>query len=213
MTAVRCAMVTLWAVSAQGLNLNFKNPFRDRMAGGTVVKVGAAFRCPDRGPKSVIGTLDKLTSSIDCSTADGFAELASEASLIMLRQNQQWLSCGGLATHFGEDEQALSRFDRDVIMEAAKFELETQLGRSADLSKPTIAVVSIVACLMGDRTEAIGDGAIMSPSAMQLALQEVAAASGQQELLAFELLWVPGDEDDVLDIDEVSIGWPELLPC
>ena len=114
-----CTM--LWAVPvAEAFNL--KNPFRDPMAGGSVIKIGASFRCPSRGPQTVIGTLDKLARNADCSTAEGFAELAGGAALLMLRQNQHWLSCGGSVKHYGDDDQALSRYDREVITEAAKFE-------------------------------------------------------------------------------------------
>ena len=31
--------------------------------------------------------------------------------------------------------------------------------------------------------------------------------------LDFELFWVPGEDTEVLTMDEVTLDWPELLPC
>lgn len=49
---------------------------------------------------------------------------------------------------------------------------------------------------------------------MRLALEELAAAgNADQEVLALELFWVPGDDSETLDVDEVLIDWPELMQC
>ena len=50
--------------------------------------------------------------------------------------------------------------------------------------------------------------------AMRVALEELAAAaSADSEVFAFELLWVPGSDDEVLEMDEVYLEWPELMSC
>jgi uncharacterized membrane protein len=46
---------------------------------------------------------------------------------------------------------------------------------------------------------------------VQLVHADAAAAEG--EVFAFELLWVPGSDDETLDADAVMIDWPELMPC
>ena len=33
------------------------------------------------------------------------------------------------------------------------------------------------------------------------------------EIFGFELLWVPDDDDESLEMDEVYIDWPELITC
>ena len=49
---------------------------------------------------------------------------------------------------------------------------------------------------------------------MRQTLEELAAAgNADQEVLALELFWVPGDDSETLDIDEVVIDWPELMQC
>ena len=34
-----------------------------------------------------------------------------------------------------------------------------------------------------------------------------------QEVLALELFWVPGEDEEVLDADEIILDWPELMTC
>ena len=46
------------------------------------------------------------------------------------------------------------------------------------------------------------------------ALQELAAAgNGDGEVLAFELLWVPGEDEETIELDDVLLDWPELMTC
>ena len=48
---------------------------------------------------------------------------------------------------------------------------------------------------------------------MKAALQELAAAGSGEDVLAFELFWVPGSDDEVVDMDEIYVDWPELMRC
>ena len=49
---------------------------------------------------------------------------------------------------------------------------------------------------------------------VKAALQELAAAGNAQgEIFGFELLWVPDDDEDVVDMDEVIVDWPEIMTC
>ena len=129
------------------------------------------------------------------------------------------------AQHY-DDEKALSEYDRAAVKEAAKFDdrdtsatvdaalAAAGLPGGASGGKPTMAVVCIVACVMGDREEEIGKSFQGDASAMKAALQEIAAsANGDEEVFAFELFWVPGEDDEVLDNDEIILDWPELMPC
>ena len=33
------------------------------------------------------------------------------------------------------------------------------------------------------------------------------------EIFGFELLWVPDDDEDVVDMDQIMIDWPEIMTC
>ena len=76
------------------------------------------------------------------------------------------------------------------------------------------AVVCVLACLAGDSGERVpksfnGDGA-----AARSALEELnAAGKADQEVLALELFWVPGEAEEELDADEIILDWPELMTC
>lgn len=217
----RSSVVMQFANPFEGM----KNPFADKTDGATAVSLTVSFRCPDRGPKSILSQLDALAANADTSTMEGFSELCTDSALLLLRRSGEWLACCGKAEHRGTDEQGLALFDKLAIKEAAKFE-DRDTGASVDAAlsaaglksskkaPPTIAVVCIVACIIGDREETIAKSFSGDSAKMRAALEELAAAGkGDGEVLALELFWVPGSDDEVLDIDEVNIDWPELLPC
>jgi len=78
---------------------------------------------------------------------------------------------------------------------------------------PTAAVVCAVGCLAGDREAALGGADFAgTAAAMQTALEELAAATAE-DALAFELFWVPGDDSEALEMEEVLLDWPQLMPC
>jgi len=208
---------------------NFKNPFADKADGATTIALTIGFNCMERGPKSILGQLDSLAAAADTSTTDGIAGLCGDTALALLRRSSEWVSCSGSAEHKGEDDDALAAFDRLVIKEAAKFDdrptsatVDAALaaagvgagGAATVTPKPTIAVVCVIACIMGDREEEVSKDFQGDAAKLQAALQELAAAgNGDEEVFAFELLWVPGGDDEVLDSDEIMLDWPELMPC
>ena len=44
-------------------------------------------------------------------------------------------------------------------------------------------------------------------------LSNTLAGQVEGEIYGFELLWVPDDDEDVLDMDDLTTDWPELLSC
>ena len=70
---------------------------------------------------------------------------------------------------------------------------------------------------MGDREDAVGvKGGMLSGDAagVKAALEELAAAgSAPGEIFGFELLWVPDDDEETLEMDDLLIEWPELISC
>jgi hypothetical protein len=204
---------------------NFKNPFKDESDGATTVALTLSFRVEDRGPRSILGQLESLAAAADTSTSQGISDLCSDAALLLLRRQNEWISCSGKARHNGNDDSALADFDRQAIREAAKFD-DRDTGATVDAAlkaagvargakaQPTVAVVCALACVMGDREEEIGKSFAGDARAMRAALEELAAAgSADEEVFAFELFWVPGADDDVLQMDEVVLEWPELMTC
>lgn len=190
---------------------------KDKSRGATTVVLTIGFRISERGPKSILGQLEALADGADASTAEGIAELAGDTALMLLRRSNEWISTCGSAKHKGDDNAAFADFDRQVVREAAKFD-ERDFDESKDSAKSdalsTLGVVSIVACLAGDREEEIKTSFQGGVSAMKTALEEVsAAASTVDDVFGFELLWVPGGDDEVLKEEEVIVDWPELMPC
>ena len=205
----------------------FKNPFADKADGATVVAITIGFNCMDRGPRSVLSQVEEIAANADASTAEGIADLCGDAALALLRRSNEWVSCSGTAEHRGDDDDALAAFDRLAIQEAAKFDdrdssttIDAALAAAgvgssgASSAKPTLAVVCLIACLMGDREAEVSREFQGDAGKLRAALSELAAAAnGDEEVFAFELLWVPGGDDEVLDSDEVMLDWPELMPC
>ena len=202
-----------------------KNPFADKSDGATTISLTVGFRIGERGPRSVLGQLDDLAARADTSSARGIAQLCGDTALLLLRREREWLSCCGTALHYGNDDDALSAFDRISVSEAAKFDdrdssatVDAALaaaGLAGGAGKPTMAVICLVACVMGDREEQVTKGDFQGDaSRMKAGLQELAAAgNGDDEVFGFELFWVPGEDDEVLEQDEVMLDWPELMPC
>ena len=77
-----------------------------------------------------------------------------------------------------------------------------------------MAVVCVLACLAGDSEERVSKSFSGDAAAMRAALEELnAAGKADEEVLALELFWVPGEDDEVLDSDEIILDWPELMTC
>lgn len=206
---------------------DFKNPFARKEDGATTIAVTLLFRCEDRGSRSsILGQVDELAAMADTSTSDGISRLCGDTALALLRQKNAWLQSCTTSEHRARDDDALRVFDMLAIREAAKFDgledgdtIDAALAAAGvsggESAPPTNAVVCAIACLMGDRTR---DG--MKPSSsgdaveMKAVLEEMAAAAnGEEEVFAFELFWVPGGTKEVVDMDQVMLDWPELMPC
>lgn len=202
-----------------------KNPFKNKADGATVVRLQLAFNVMERDSRSVLRQLEQLADNADASTNQGIERLAADTALLLMRRRNEWLSCGGSVRHFSDDDTALRQFDREVNSEAAKFERENSFPLNSvpgsGQGKATVAVVMAVACLMGDCEDEVLAGAraaagepVLSgdAAAAKRALEEMASA-GPGEVFAFELMWVPDDNDESLSMDDIIMDWPELVQC
>ena len=204
---------------------NLRNPFSSKQDGATTVALTLALNVADRGSQSILSRLETLAADADTTSAEGIAALCGDSALALLRARDSWVSCCGESRFRTRDEDALRIFDRIAIDEAAKFD-DRDGGATIDAAlsaagvnagvegPPTIAVVCAIATLMGDCERETGGVFQGDASSMQQALQELAsAARAEDAVFAFELLWVPGAEDEALDLDEVLMDWPALMAC
>jgi len=104
--------------------------------------------------------------------------------------------------------------DRDVSSSVDAALASAGVGGASKDTMSTIAVVCVLATLLGDREEQITKSFNGDAAKMAEALQEVAAGgNADEEVYAFELFWVPGDDSEVLQMEEVNQDWPELIQC
>lgn len=187
------------------------------------VAVTTAFQCNDRGAKSILGMLDSVAAEADTSTVEGISELCRDSALLLLRRSSQWLACSTTASYSTDEDEALRTFDKLATKEAAKFDdresdatVDAALAaaglQAKPVSAPTVVVVCALACLPGDCTDEMATDSQGDAKAAESALQELGAA-GNDEVFAFELFWVPGDDKTSLDMEEVTTDWPELIMC
>lgn len=217
----RAWILSLLVSSAAALNL--PNPFASKQDGATVMKLQLAFRCGamDRGVNGVLGALGTLADEADAGTAEGIEQLAADTALLLLRRETEWVACAGTVAHYRDDDDALRDFDKLCISESAKFERENPDRSSSPSGLPmdTVAVVTAIACCMGNREDAVGGkegGKFLSgdASGIKAALAELAAAGNAGgEIFGFELMWVPDDDEEALSMEDVAADWPEVLTC
>ena len=173
----------------------------------------------DRGRSGVLGSLSALADGADANSAEGLEKLAQDAALLLLRREREWIGCAGFVKHYGDDDDAFRDFDRQIVSEAAKFDRENPDRSSSPslIPRDTVAVVSAIACCMGDREDAVGgrDKMLSGDSVgVKAALSEIAAAgSSEGQVFGFELLWVPDDDDEDLSMDDLMVDWPEIMTC
>ena len=100
----------------------------------------------DRGRSGVLGALSSLADDADASSAEGIEQLAQDTALLLLRREREWIACSGYVKHYGQDDDALRDFDRQIVNEAAKFDRENpdRTSSPSGLPKDTIAVVSAI---------------------------------------------------------------------
>jgi len=151
---------------------------------------------------------------------EDFARLLSETALILLREQDDWHSVAYQGEYFGDQTstRAESSFQRIAVKERTKFNSEnsyTGLIRdsSSASSKPTLAVVSIVAAVRG-RSSGLSAGNVRSVSSTRECLQGLAAdamVDGGDGVLGVEVLWTPDSPALTLGEKDVVEDYPELL--
>ena len=193
----------------------FSNPFSEK---AVLVKLQLAFREPDR---QLVRQLNAIAISADFDSGEGIAKLCEDTSLLLLRRCNDATACGGRIVQLEEDK-ALREYDREAISEAAKFERDTtgvgslvgELNdRTGQAAQQTVVIVTALGCVALDGASSEGDVGGNLPR-LRGGLELLASAARRPgAVLAFEALWVPDEDDEVLDGEELTLTWPEIISC
>ena len=132
-------------------------------------------------------------------------------------------ACGGRIVQLEEDK-ALREYDREAISEAAKFERDTtgvgslvgELNdRTGQAAQQTVVIVTALGCVALDGGGASSEGDVGGNLPRLRGGLELLASAARRPgaVLAFEALWVPDEDDEVLDGEELTLTWPEIISC
>ncbi|WP_337886621.1 DUF1517 domain-containing protein [Fischerella thermalis] len=172
--------------------------------------------------------LNYIAETADTNSPEGRAEVLQEASLALLRHPEYWVYAGG-GTQQARLNAAESTFNRLVLAERSKFSEETlsnvnnqlkeatrkQALPSADqLDNPTRLITEgpgeyIIVTLLAATLGKFEIPQINNADDLRQALRQIGSIPGEQ-LLAFEVLWTPQAENDVLTSEDVLAQYPEL---
>eukprot|EP00617_Octactis_speculum_P020705 CAMPEP_0185756376 /NCGR_PEP_ID=MMETSP1174-20130828/14812_1 /TAXON_ID=35687 /ORGANISM="Dictyocha speculum, Strain CCMP1381" /LENGTH=266 /DNA_ID=CAMNT_0028435319 /DNA_START=125 /DNA_END=925 /DNA_ORIENTATION=- len=181
--------------------------------GMSVVKLQVAVRCLDRSPSSTVALLAQKAETAITDTPRGLARLVSDVTLALTRKRDDWVACSSETTHFGSSDKAESAYNKMVNRELAKFEKEyvppAGTFRGDD---STLAVVSILLAIRGDKTNFpnVGGNAAALAGALEMVGTDVVTGGGEL-LVAAELLWTPSEADEVLEKRDLILDYPELI--
>ena len=216
MTTCLLLRVLLVLPLCEALQFGGFNPFTEKAA---FVKLQLAFREKDR---SLVRQLNGIAARADFDTADGIASLCESTSLLLLRCADDATACGGRVAQLGEDA-ALREYDREAIAEAAKFERDTtgvgslvgELNdRTGQSAQATVVIVTCLGCVALDGGASSEGELGGNLQRLRGGLELLASAARRPgAVLAFEALWVPDEDDEVLDGEELTLTWPEIIQC
>lgn len=195
----------------------FSNPFSEK---AVLIKLQLAFREPDR---QLVRQLNDIALNGDFDSGEGIAKLCEDTSLLLLRRCADATACGGRIVQLEEDK-ALREYDREAISEAAKFERDTtgvgslvgELNdRTGQAAQQTVVIVTALGCVALDGGGASSEGDVGGNLPRLRGGLELLASAARRPgaVLAFEALWVPDEDDEVLDGEELTLTWPEIISC
>jgi uncharacterized membrane protein len=178
--------------------------------------------------RSLQGELNYIAETADTNSPEGRTEVLQEASLALLRHPEYWVYAGG-GTQQARLNAAESTFNRLVLAERSKFSEETlsnvnnqlkgatrkeALPSADQLDNPTRLITEgpgeyIIVTLLAATLGKFEIPKINNADDLRQALRQIGSIPGEQ-LLAFEVLWTPQAEGDVLTSEDVLTQYPEL---
>ena len=127
----------------------------------------------------------------------------------MLRSNKDWLAArtkSETAGVFSNDVE--SGYNRLVVQERAKWEVEQNALTRTSAGQPTYFVATLVVLLRsGSKLPDITGVGDLRDAISQLA-GEVTVADN---LIAAEVMWTPEDDNDTMDREDMFMNFPELV--
>jgi len=175
---------------------------------GTALCLQVACYCEDR-QTSLAGKLQSIARTADAGSYEGLQALCSDTCLAMLRTSKDWLAArtvSSTSTMFQNDVE--STYNRLVVQERAKWDMEAKSLKRSAPGQPTYMVATLVVLLRsGSELPAISGVSDLREAIAQLA----ADVSVEDNLLAAEVLWTPEDTNDVMDRDDMFLNFPELV--
>ncbi|MFB2771475.1 DUF1517 domain-containing protein [Pelatocladus sp. BLCC-F211] len=177
--------------------------------------------------RSLQPELNYIAETADTNSSQGRAEVLQEASLALLRHPEYWVYAGG-GTQQARLNAAESTFNRLALAERSKFSEETlsnfnnqlkaarkeALPSADELDNPTRLISEgpgeyIIVTLLAATLGKFEIPQINNADDLRQALRQIGSIPGEQ-LLAFEVLWTPQAEGDVLTSEDVLAQYPEL---
>uniref|UniRef100_A0A7S0ECJ8 Uncharacterized protein n=1 Tax=Hanusia phi TaxID=3032 RepID=A0A7S0ECJ8_9CRYP len=199
----------------------FENARQGRTSGINIAKVQVAVCCDNRGPSSLLGTVERLARECDSRSQSSMANLVSDVSLALLRREVDWVSAAvetKTVTDITEGENICSQmsFKERMKVERETFNLVAGKDKSEargseakldDIGKSTIAVITMVVAMEGKKLPEIRDSKSLKEALMSLGTE----ALHEDTLVAAELLWVPEEPWESLTPDDIMLEYPNLL--
>ncbi|MGJ5672389.1 MAG: DUF1517 domain-containing protein [Nostochopsis sp.] len=178
--------------------------------------------------RSLQPELNYIAETADTNSSQGRTEVLQEASLALLRHPEYWIYAGG-GTQQARLNAAESTFNRLTLAERSKFNEETlsnvnnqlkaatrkeTLPSADELDNPTRLITEgpgeyIIVTLLAATLGKFEIPQINNADDLRQALRQIGSIPGEQ-LLAFEVLWTPQAQGDVLTSEDVLTQYPEL---
>lgn len=175
---------------------------------GAALCLQVACYCPDR-QNSLYGKLNSIARVADTNSAEGLQSLVSDTCLAILRSSNDWLAARTESETAGLLKNDVeSTYNRLVIKERSKWEVEQKALTRTAPGQPTYMVATLVVLLRNGKSLA----PVSTNADLRDSLQSLAAeVSVVDNLLGAEVLWTPEDTNDVMDRDELFLNFPELV--
>lgn len=192
-------------------------------SGASVIKFQLALSSDWASEGNIMTKMSNLSSKYgEMNNRNDLARLLSETSLLLLRAQDDWHAVAHESEHFNfQASRAEIEFQKIAIQERTKFETENSpsgysglIRESGEaLSKPTLAVVSIIVAVRG-KSNGVMSSPVRTFTDARKCLQGLAADAMTDEgdnILGVEILWTPDKPSMTLKDKDLIQDYPELL--
>lgn len=185
-------------------------------SGASVMKLQISMSSDWAKNGNIMQTLSDLSQRGSVTGRNQISSLLSDASLSILRKNEDWTSACFDSEAFNSGGGVEPTFQRLAVSERAKFETEISGSsvRSSSIveGSPTEVVVSIIVAIRG-KSDALKKSA-QSVSGVKQILQTFASEALTDEgdnIMGVEILWTPSEPGETLSERDIVSDYPELM--